>query len=694
MMAGNVTQRTVLIGLGTVGCDLAKQVLRQITGGQPSTGPIQMIALAPDIDGLADAANGTGPPAAEAALDWPAQFEPELARALRSVSQLSDLERLPTSRGRRRNLDEVFVIVLANLAEPWVWTRLPAVLAMIRPGVDRTLACYTGLSVIGLYLAPEEGEPAVPASTITTAWLSENLPLPECDRGCFLAGPINDAGLIIGSADQLLARTSFFVSRLVAGLALTAADEVGRGSEPVVCAFGAAWAAWPAGALAAALSRRWGAAWLGDLLALPPLRGPTDDPVAEAREAAQLWLGSAQLAPVLWLDATSALLPRRPELSRPLPEAGWPWLLHPVQAGIEQQAQQWQAVALTAQEQVEARLEALLDEWPAQAEAWLTARFAEHRRGAVLRGRLAMAAVSELLQQYAEGVEQRQAEAERDLAQIEQRLGQVAGSIQTELARLPTSLLRTCLRWHVSPRRWLEGWQRGRQVRQQLQAFAQLQQSYLRVWQEVSLYEQASVLYGQLREIWRDQVAVWERGCRQISIAQQTLAAHDWAAAVNTVLAAAEGPWSDWLVEEGYQDGIDSQAAALQSQAGGPVEWLAGDLEGSALAEKIRQAAAALLATALNRPVTAVIAQQFPDQADQAYWLAGLNEQARPFWRVDETRLAERDRLAAGHTCWLVTPNDGHEMVARLTETWSPPPSIRFSSEPTTLAVIHLRSIG
>ncbi|MCB0197786.1 MAG: hypothetical protein KDJ65_37930, partial [Anaerolineae bacterium] len=260
MMAGNITQRTVLVGLGTVGSLLAQQILLAITGEQNVTGPIQMLELLPVNGGSSE------PFAAEESTDdpspnWSAQFEQELAVVLRSVSQLRYLDRLHAYSGQRPYLDEIFVMVLANLAEPWVWSRLPTLLALIRPAVEQTLACYTGLSAMFLYLPPDEGEPAVSASTITTAWLSEKLPLPECDRGCFLAGLTNEAGLIIGTAEQLLARIRFFASSLITGMALTEADTVGPASHgrlPVVAAVGTAWATWPVEALAQALGPRWG----------------------------------------------------------------------------------------------------------------------------------------------------------------------------------------------------------------------------------------------------------------------------------------------------------------------------------------------------------------------------------------------------------------------------------------------------
>lgn len=679
-------QRTLLVGLGQVGAKTAEHLLAEVTRCLGEIKVIQAIAVLCEETPLERIKGSLTVPPATPFESWQADFEKTVAQTVLDISQLSHLAVLTRQGFALSRTDELNVIVIANPLESGTLTGLAPLAESLRQTIYRTLGCYAGLT--GLFLGLPPGESAAEAKSL----MDISLPLESFDRGCFLAGLVNEAGLIIGDGEDLIERAAYFLKLLgyesdLAGDTLSLA----AGWEMPLTSFGLAWLNWPGPALAEGLSIRWSQELLQKLLLAPPAL----DLVKQARQAAQQWLIAEKLAPPLLLDELAGLMPPVPHtLTALIPDPPWPWLLLEVIPHLEQATGQWQEAWLDRRNLLQDKLVNLRQGWGDAALTWLRQHLGQIRSGAVPTAQSYLAAVTELLQAFVAGVEEKLSEAERDLAEIDGKIGELAGSVSDRITTLPASPLATVWLWGLSPGHWWSAWMDCRQAQSMARNLAHLNRSRLLSWQIVSYYEEILPFYRHLLADWAKIVSLWEQTCRQVAEASRSLNELDWTDHLKTSLTAATGPWDEATVLELYREAVDRNREEIWEQLESFGDWVLEALEAEEICQRLRDRTRQMLLPLVALPVDEALCRQFPDEKQQAHWLAGLAEQARPFWRYDEAALAETARAQTRLDTWLLLPNGDTSPLAAAAATWPRPPIIRASRSPDKLVIVTMRQIN
>lgn len=697
-------QRTLLIGLGEAGARIADGLLGELNRWLGQVGIVQGVAVL-SAEMALDNIEANLRLSPEAALEsWQPDFEAQVDSALRQISQLNQVARLSQQGVTLHRQDEIHLILVADLAEAWVQPALPALAATVRAVVERRLACYVGLTGMLLDTGPAESVEPTPASSGRYHPPVKSIPFAcrpadQFDRGCFVASLTNEAGLIIGDVDQLIRHTVFFLTVLLRQVRVSGIDweeERAGGWGPSLTSFGLAAVRWPGRQLAGILSRRWALAVLKQMVTLPPPRSGTPDLARQAREVVQQWVTGQELAPPLLLDRLAALMPPLPnQLPGLAPDPPWPWLLLDTQASIEQACQSWESNWLAVcRDKVKETLADLERAWPQQVEMWLAEQVAARRSGRVLAAQSYMAAISEIWQAFVEGVEQKLEEAEAELAALDRQLGQTAARLADTLADFPASPLSALFYWGRWPVRWPHYWAKCRQAQTMARNFAHLNRGRLIAWQMVSFYEEVLPFYRRLMAEWQQVVARWRQSCQQVVEASNSDSLAEWPGQLESCLLGSTGPWSEEMVTTLYQTATAEQQASLWEQIGPLGEWVREGVEAGTIVERVCDLALTLLLSHVAMPVDEALRRQWPDEKALADWLAGLAEQARPFWRFDETVLRESARSQARLETWLLLPGGADSRLAQIGQSWSPAPLTVPSRDPEALAVITMRRMN
>ncbi len=683
MAAAAKVQRTLIVGLGAAGAktadlllaDLERQMgrLDVVAGLAVLTGEVELGRLETPLL-ISPAAGFEG---------WQAEFESRVRLALQQISRLDHLAGLARQGLKLDYPAEVQLWLIADLAEPPFRAALDAIAATLRQAVYQTLACQAGLNGLLLNLAEvtPDGD----------GWPGGALPfaVEQFDRGCFLAGLTNEVGLIIGETDDLIRHSVYFLSLLLRDVPVTGLDWA-AGWNRTLTHFGVAHVCWPGPALLPILSLRWTQTILADLITAAPVT----DLARQARQAAQQWLTADRLAPVLLIDRLAAGRSPLPQhLAELVPDPPWPWLLVETRADLETAAQQWQADWLADREQFEAILAELESTWPARADAWLRQQLAAVPAGAVVRVQAHLAAVSELLRAFVEGIEQKLEEAETEQIQVEQHYARAADVLAKTIAGFPPSPLRALLGWGWRPLRWLEYGLMCRQAQSEARQLAHLLRARLLVWQQVWYFEELLPFYQRLLTAWQEIVASWSGNCQQVIQARQLVEEADWAGQLDRLLAANAGPWTASLVASLYHEAVETQTGQVRAQSGDLSDWLAAALEAEQIVAQLEEATNQALQAALTMSVDRALRRQFPVDERLSDWLAGLAEQARPFWRYDETALAESSRSQVRLERWLLLAEGEISPLILPVQSWSRPPVILASPDPGELAVVTVRQV-
>jgi hypothetical protein len=466
-------------------------------------------------------------------------------------------------------------------------------------------------------------------------------------------------------------------------------NDVPAGWGVPLTSFGLTTLRWPGQELAGALGARWSKALL-----MQPIKSPTQtEGLAEkARVAAQQLMSTLKLAPPLLIEQLINLMPGLPNhLTALVPEVPWPWLLINMETDLDQAGQRWQDSWLSADDRLQDTLKKLEIAWPHHAETWLKQQLHAGHTGAVMLTHCYLAAVSELLHVYIEGVEHQLDETQQDLADADERRRALAGQLAAEMETWPDSPLMTLLTWGWHPLRWPRYWARCRYVQTKARNLAHLTRARLLVWQAISFYEEALPFYRRLLKAWEQIVKKWEEHCRRVAEAGQSSALGGWAAQLSKIVTESAGPWSDDLINQLYQEVVNEHADALDEQIGTFVDWYAEDLTAEALAQRVQKAVTPVLMSQVALPVDHALCRRFPTEATRAGWLEEVLEQARPFWRFDETRLAETTRAQVHRETWLLLPDAEASPLAHLGQTWSRPPRLVSTHNPEEFGVVTLR---
>jgi hypothetical protein len=688
MTAAAKVQRTLIVGLGAAGAKTADLLLADL---ERQMGRLDVVAGLAVLAGEVELGRLETPLLISPAAGfegWQAEFESRVRLALQQISRLDHLADLARQGLKLDYPAEVQLWLIVDLAEPPFRVALDAIAATLRQAVYQTLACQASLS--GLLLNLPETSTDKPQHEVCD-WPAGQLPLPldQFDRGCFLAGLTNEVGLIIGELDDLIRHSVYFLSLLLRNIPVTGLDWA-AGWNRTLTHFGVAHIRWPGPALLPILSLRWTQAILADLIAVAPVT----DLAGQARQAAQQWLTADRLAPVLLIDRLAAGRSPLPQhLVELVPDPPWPWLLVETRADMETVAQQWQADWSADREQFEAILAELESIWPARADAWLRQQLAAVPAGAVVRVQAHLAAVSELLRAFVEGIEQKLAEAESEQAQVDQHYARAADALAKTIAGFPASPLRALLGWGWQPLRWLEYGLMCRQAQSQARQLAHLLRAQLQVWQKVWFFEELLPFYQRLLAAWQEIVAGWNEACQQVIQARQLVEEADWAGQLERLLAANAGPWTASLAAGLYHEAVETQTGQVRAQSGALSDWQAAALAAEQIVAQLEEVTGQALQAALTMSVDRALRRQFPADDALSDWLAGLAEQARPFWRYDETALAESSRSQVRLERWLLLAEGENSPLVLPVQSWNRPPVILTSPDPGELAVVTVRQV-
>lgn len=696
-------QRTLLVGLGQIGATAVDLLLAELRDWYGQTNLIQGMAVLTEDTPL-DYINNPLRVSPETPFDaWHVTFKEQVKVALHRISQLNNLAQLSQQGLILRHPDEIQVIVVANVAESWLSHSLTDLLQVIRDTVDQTLACYVGMSAMLFFVNPNEmttGEVVVTGVRQTPVAVSlHSLPPDQFDRGCFVAGLTNEVGLIIGTVDDLIERSVDFITLWLSEMPLSQLTWAGSGPTDwnmPLTSFGLATIRWPGRALAEVSSQRWSATLLNQLLNLPQVRGSTVDLARQARGAAQQWLTQNQIVPPLLIDQLSTQMPQPPHrLAELVPDPPWPWLMIEIQSRLEQAGQHWQDEWLTVSKaQLKTTLIELETGWLDQAQTWLEQQANRHKAGTIPAVQSYLAAVSELLNAFVEGVEQHLEEAQADVIKVEKQLGQMAQVLAGVADSLPDSPLMLLLAWGLRPLRWPAYWHRCHQAQTVARNYAHLSRGRLAALQTVWYYEEILPLYRNLLAMWQQYVVkLWDGACQQVRQAAQTKTLATWPTQQQNILTASAGPWRETLISQLYQEAIELHADTIWEVSGTFGQWVSENLDAAALLQRLLESTNQLLQSTLNLPVDQVLCRQLPDEKIRADWLAGLAEQARPFWRYDETTLSETSRANARLETWFVLPDGEDSVLAPLAKNWPKPPLVLTSRRPEKMAVVTIRQI-
>ena len=356
-----------------------------------------------------------------------------------------------------------------------------------------------------------------------------------------------------------------------------------------------------------------------------------------------------KLTPPALLDDLATTMPPLPDyLADLVPDPPWPWLLTKVQPQIEQATQPWQDQWLTERKRLLTSLTELKEAWLGHSQVWLEQQLTPEPTGMMTIAQAHLAALSELLQTYIEGVDQKHSETEADLIQIDQRLSQVAETLAEHLTQLPSTPVTMLLRWGWRPLLWLEYGALCQQVQRLGRTFAHLSRARLMTLQSLWLYEEILPFYRDLLADWKQEVTLWEQAYQAIQTARQSPSLTNWSAHLQTCLKQTTGPWTADFVERLYQEATQQYAPTVQAEIGPVNRWVHAQLDNKTLLRLLKEATTPALTTHLTIPVAQALSQQNPDPDALNIWLQALTEQARPFWPFDETTLSEPSASKVG----------------------------------------------
>jgi hypothetical protein len=733
-MAVEGLQRTLLVGLGEAGARVVDRLLARL---EALFGPIGILAgIAVQAEGDAQAGLAAVDDilcvSAEASFDDRYRqggqvqagqaLEGMVADVLRRISRLAHLTTLA---GRGLTLDypdEVHLILVADVSQPWVTHSLAAVADSLHESVYHTLACESRLT--GLLLLPDtsatpspqsQENDAPPQSTNLPTYQPTNLPIQSTNlpihhpptlpfSACFIASQTNEAGLVVGDAADLARHASHFLALLIGSPLGTAAGEPAweTGELPgperaPLASFGLAAVRWPGQELSRALSARWAQSLLAWLTA--QAAGAEE----EAGAAAQLLVAAERVAPPLLVESLAGLMPGLPgHLADEVPDPPWPWQMVDVQKKLEAGAQGWEEAWLAARGTWEPALAEISQAWQAAASGWLAQHIRESEAGVLARARAHLAALDELLAAFVEGVQAYIEEAEADLTAVERKMGAMAASLAGAVAAFPASPLETLLHWGLRPLGWLRFWAECRHAQALAREYAHLLRARLAAWQALLVYEAVLPAYREWAAWWARQVEAWEGCAHQVACARESAHLVAWPEQVQAALAIANGPWTMELIEELYREALASDDLAPEvawTRLGSLAHWVQDGIDAQEMVRHLSDYAADALAAWVALPVDLALLRQFPNRQALQDWLAAFIAQARPFWRYDETTLAEQARSRVRLTTWLLLPEadpskpvpEGEGGLADLCRAWPQPPILLESQSPEELVAVSVR---
>lgn len=335
--------------------------------------------------------------------------------------------------------------------------------------------------------------------------------------------------------------------------------------------------------------------------------------------------------------------------------------------------------------------------WPALTRQWLEQQLARPEPGVLIRLKAAMAALSELLTAFVEGVEERLIELEGDLVAVERQVSQAAEALRAHLAKLPATPLAVVWQWGLRPRRWWQGWQHCRQAQASARQLAQRLRQRLLVLQTLWLHEMLLPFYQTLRAEWIQVVEAWVQNDEVMRRAAQLTALTDWREQLIAALRATDGPWTEPMVETRYQEATQSDMLNLEvvvrgrQNLPGLGQWVEAGSSAEEIAQQLQDYAASIFRPLVATSVDVALARHFPAEAMLADWLTACIAQASPFWRYDETALEEKARAQVFLARWLFLPGAENSLLASPAQRLLKPPMLLDSLSPEELTAVTVR---
>ncbi|MCP4284644.1 MAG: hypothetical protein GY792_09365 [Gammaproteobacteria bacterium] len=159
------------------------------------------------------------------------------------------------------------------------------------------------------------------------------------------------------------------------------------------------------------------------------------------------------------------------------------------------------------------------------------------------------------------------------------------------------------------------------------------------------------------------------------------------------MLDPAAGPWHQTLVDRLYREAFDLHAGSVWEQVGTLSDWLDAELTPENIIRRFQTRVRPALSVGVEISVDQALVRQLPDEKSQADWFTGLIDQACPYWRYDETMLAESARAQVRLETWLLLPDAENSPLRHLGQHQARPPRLLSGNRLEDLGVITVRQI-
>ncbi|RMG95682.1 MAG: hypothetical protein D6706_11635 [Chloroflexi bacterium] len=701
-MATKNLQRTLVLNLGNYAAVTGNLVLSKLEGLIESGAPLAGIGVITDeslslpflsVVGVTDKNNFAA---------WKAELQQKIEQSLLDISQLEKVSQMAQFGLTFSRADEVHLMLIADMAELWLCHPVETILDIVQQQVQQRLKCYFSVSGVFLYTFPESNSDSSNVPIETDVWVQpgqehwfNQILFNRLDRGCLLLGPTNEAGLIVGNTETFAQKTANLLALILQHTGLSAdvwQENNAPGWNSIMTSAGLATARWPGRELANILCNRWIESFLSEMVEPVKKQGTEGRLAHKARQAVQQWLTTQHLPPILLIERIAGVMPPLPHyLAELVPQPAWPWQLVETPERLDWTARRWQEIWLSERQSMDNVLVEIINNWAEQADQWLQQQLASLEHGAVLGAESYIAVISEMLHAFIEGVEQKREEAETDLAHLEQKISQLTETLLNETSRLPDSPLGALFRWGPRPLRWPHFVFKCRQIQKRERNLAHLIRAKLSLWQTILYYDTLLPFYEQLLEEWHQTARRWSHLCQEISNARRSPQVTEWPQQLDELLKHMASPWSASLITNLYHQAFDRLNLQARDEAGSLATWVTAGLTAGELLERLRNSALPTLESFFDLPADEALCLQLPSVEGQTAWLTGLLEQARPFWRYDETALPESSRSQIRLEQWLLLPSGQKSPLVQTARLCARPPAIATGISRDEIVAVTVR---
>lgn len=494
--------------------------------------------------------------------------------------------------------------------------------------------------------ADQNDRPGVPPSLELPVGFSEMLSGP-----CYVATPVNEAGLVLDGASALYEHAARFIALHVCTPLRDAPAwvEQSRGwDNGLGCvSVGLAWVAWPGGVAQRRAARRVGGELMPLLIGPPDICSDVDGLLREAK------LMIPDLVPRLTPRGASELVHSatdetlEPTLAAAFKSPEDPE--HPVIEFLEGRVAEWEEGLSACAEAWETLLQTSIKTVTAEVRSWVGDAL---DRDGFASARRVTDGLERRFSEHATGAEQRYLELEGDHAQMESQATDVLSKLTSVLEKMPQRRLRDLLVLMRRPSHWVQLWLRWRRVKRLCTQYLLLRGAVLETQVAVEQMQRACGLF-------------WAAGSELVSISKEL----DRLEAKLEDLLAPKGEAPEWpempllmgedpgrlldgLMEE-YLPALQSLRANFLADLGPLSAMWTGKAPSQSTVDEWLMRVTSRLA---DVPTWDVIRFRYRDADELRAWLHEMSAHAAPLRRWDLTAVFEYERAEVGTVTALLSP--------------------------------------